>query len=221
MAPGFQSSFIPKEPVTEEVFKKKKAGPLGMFAVSFFVIVLIIWGGLVAYKRIVKSNISSLQGQLVESGKNIDREAIQEMVDFSRKLDIVKSLVLKHQVVSGFLTSLASSTVSTVSFSELSYSHLTEGGLVVNLKGQTSSYGSVALQESVFNKNQYWKSTKFSGLNLSESGAVSFDVSVAIDPAIAIYAPNIPTAPASAAPDELGTAELDSLDDLDLSGLDI
>lgn len=195
MAPGFQSSFIPKGPATEEVFKKKKAGVLGVLVVSLFVSMIILSIAMVAYKSILKSDISNLQSQLATSVANIDKKSIEDMVSYSKKLSIVKSIVFKHQVISGFLNSLASSTVSTVSFNDFGYDSLPTGGLSVNMKGKTNSYGSVALQESVFSKNKYWDSVSFSNLNLSDKGAVSFEVKVSVDPKIAIYAPPIVTLP--------------------------
>ena len=51
MAPNFQSSFIPKESVTEEVFKKKKAGILGVLVVSLFIFSIILSAGLYLYQK--------------------------------------------------------------------------------------------------------------------------------------------------------------------------
>lgn len=216
MAPGFQSSFIPKGPATEEVFKKKKAGLLGVLAVSLFISMIILSGALYAYKRIVKSDIANLQAQLATAGESIDKETIDEMVKYSKKLNIVKSIVTKHQVISGFLSSLASSTVSTVSFSDFDYSGLKAEGLTVNMKGEANSYGSVALQESVFAKNTYWRSVSFSNLNLSKDGAVSFDVAVSVDPQISVYAPPRDFSESVMDNDQISDTdvETDGLDDL-------
>lgn len=223
MASGFQSSFIPKDPMTtQEVFKKKKAGVLGVLAVSLFVSMIIISIAMYAYKNMIKSDITNLQSQLAISVENIDKKTIAEMVQYSKKLSIVKSIVFKHQVISGFLSSLASSTVSTVSFSEFNYNNLTTDNLSVTMKGKTNSYGSVALQESVFAKNKYWKSVSFSNLTLADKGEVSFEVLVSVDPQISIYAPSIPALSPSVndSVSDIAT-ELDSLDNLnlDINGL--
>jgi len=55
MASNFQSSFIPKESITEGVFKKKKAGSFGVLAVSLFVLTIIVSIALFVYKSILKS----------------------------------------------------------------------------------------------------------------------------------------------------------------------
>lgn len=221
MAPGFQSSFIPKDPIAPEIFKKKKAGVLGILGLSLFIFSIVLAVAVVIYKNIVKDDIANLQAELAQAEKNINKESIKKMLQFSRKLDIAKSIVQKHHVVSGFLTSLASSTVSTVSFNDFSYSNLTATGLSVVLKGKTNSYASVALQESIFLKNQYWKSVTFSNLTLSDKGSVSFDVNIVVDPQIVIYNPPatpIPTA-STGVKDDLEDTNLNDLGSSDIDDI--
>lgn len=190
MAPNFQSSFIPKEPVTQEVFKKKKAGFLGVLAISLFFASIIIAGGLFVYKGLIKNEIESLQSQLSESEKNIDKKTIDEMSAFSKKLDVAKALVARHQVISKFMDTLSSSTVSSVQFTKFDYNNLEEGALAVSLEGTATSYASVALQENVFSKNKYFKSMIFSNLDLTDKGTVSFHLVATVDPQVAAYSSN-------------------------------
>lgn len=189
MAPNFQSSFIPKGPMTEEVFKKKKAGMLGVLAVSLFVFSIILSIGLYVYKGILKSDIENLQLQLAQEEKNLDKETIAKMSQFSKKLSVVKSIVLKHKVVTNFLETLASSTVSSVQFVDLTYNESKNGDLIVSLSGNASDYASVALQEDVFSNVKYFKSMAFSNLGLGKEGSVSFDLEIIIDPKISVYSP--------------------------------
>jgi hypothetical protein len=110
MAPNFQSSFIPKGPETSQAFQKRKTSVLGILVVTLFVGVLLLSGGMIFYKNMIKSDIENIKSELAVAGANIDKETINQMVKYSQKLDVVKSIVLKHQVVSGFMKSLASST---------------------------------------------------------------------------------------------------------------
>ncbi len=189
MAPNFQSSFIPKGPITEKVFEKKKTGPFGALAVFLFIISIIIAGSMFIYKGILESEIKNLESQLVESEKNIDRETINKMSQFSKKLDVTKSIVSRHQVISGFLDSLASSTVSLVQFTDFSYSNIETNQLVVTLHGKAASYATVALQESVFSQNKNFRSVSFSNLTLADKGLVSFDLKISVDPQVFAYVP--------------------------------
>ncbi|MEK7669434.1 MAG: hypothetical protein AAB350_02480 [Patescibacteria group bacterium] len=189
MAPNFQSSFIPKESVTEEVFKKKKAGMFGVLVVSLFIFSIILSIGMFVYKGIIKSDIQNLQNQLVEEEKNIDKETISEISQFSKKLSMAKSIVFKHKVVSNFLKTLASSTVSSVRFVDFGYDNMKENDLAITLKGKAVDYASIALQENIFSKVNYFKSVTFSNLSLGEGGLVSFDLKISVDPKISVYLP--------------------------------
>lgn len=186
MAPNFQSSFIPKEPITEEVFQKKKAGIFGVLAVSLFVTSIIVSVGIFFYKGVLQNEIKNLESQLVESEKNIDKKTIGEMTQFSKKLGTIKSIVAKHQIISNLLDSLASSTVSSVYFTSFDYGGL-EKESFIDLKGKAQGYSAVALQENAFAQNKDFKSVSFSNLNLDEKGFVSFDLKVSVDPKIFIY----------------------------------
>lgn len=189
MASNFQSSFIPKEPVTQEVFKKKKAGVFGVLVFSLFIFSMIASGGMYFYKGIIKNEIKDLESQLAEAEKNIDKKTIDEMAQFDQKLDIAKSLVAKHQIISGFMGMLSSSTVSAIQFTDFNYGNLEQNKLSVKMQGKATSYAAIALQESIFYQNKYLKSISFSNLNLAEKGLVSFDLDMTIDQQITAYAP--------------------------------
>lgn len=188
MASNFQSSFIPKEPITEEVFKKKKAGFVGVLVVSIFISSIVIAAAMYVYEKIIKDDIQSLQMQLAEAEKSIDKKTINEISLFSKKLTLAKTLVLKHKVISNFLETLSGATVGTVQFSSLSYGNLEKDQLAVSLRGKATSYASIALQEDVFSKEKYFKSVLFSNMNLADQGMVSFDLNILVDPQIALYA---------------------------------
>jgi hypothetical protein len=189
MAQNFQSSFIPKESATEEVFKKKKAGFVGVLAVSLFISSIVISVAIYVYKGIIKSDIQNLELQLADAEKSIDKKTIDEMSQFSKKLTSAKTIVLRHQVILKFLDSLASSTVSQVQFTDFNYGSLEQSNLIIKIKGKASSYASLALQDNVFSQNKYFKSVLFSNLALTDKGLVSFDLTISIDPQITAYAP--------------------------------
>jgi hypothetical protein len=190
MAQNFQSSFIPKGPITEEVFKKKKAGILGILAVSLFISSIVISVAMYVYKGIIKSDIQNLELQLADAEKNIDVKTIDQMSQFSQKLSAAKTIVLRHQVISRFLESLASSTVSSVQFTDFSYGNLDGNNLSVIIKGKATSYADIALQESIFSQDKYLKSMSFSNLALVDKGFVSFDLAISLDPQISTYSPS-------------------------------
>ncbi len=195
MAPNFQSSFIPKGPISVDTgLAVKKTGLFGYLAITFFVFSIIASGGLFVYKNMLNSKILNLQSELANAEKNIDKKTIGDMIQFSKKLELIKSVIDKHTVVSNFMSIMASSTVSNVSFQSFDYSGQSQKELVVNLKGRAPSYGSIALQEDVFKKNKEWKNVNFSDLKLTDKGAVSFSVNITVDPQYSLYKPIIENA---------------------------
>ena len=186
MAPNFQSSFIPKESVVETGFQKKSVGLLGFIAVCLLVVSILASIGLYVYKRMVTSDIASLKTELVESEKNIDKKTIDDMSVFSKKLDVVRSIVYKHQAVSNVLDILASSTISSVYFTDFNYERVEPNGLNITLHGKAINYGSIASEESILIQNKYFKKVTFSNLGLVDGG-VSFELLISVDPEAAIY----------------------------------
>src|SRR3989344_2636946 len=215
MTPGFQSSFIPKEPETGEVFKKKKAGIFGMVAVLLFISSIVLSIALFIYRGMLKSDITALQSELVLTEKSIDKKTINEMSQFSKRLRLTQSIILKHQVVSGFLETLSTDTVSSVYFTDFSYTNTNDDKLSVTLRGKASGYAAVALQESVFNKNKNFKSVIFSNLTLADGGLVSFDLSIVLDPKISVYSVQTVPVPTPASTTSTTTKSSASIKDID------
>ena len=217
MTPGFQSSFIPKEPITEEIFRKKKAGIFGMVAVLLFISSIVLSIALFIYRGMLKSDITALQSELVLTEKSIDKKTINEMSQFSKRLRLTQSIILKHQVVSGFLETLSTDTVSSVYFTDFSYTNTNDDKLSVTLRGKASGYAAVALQESIFNKNKNFKSVVFSNLTLADGGLVSFDLNIVLDPKISVYSVETSSVSTSASTTSIKDIddELDNLSDLD------
>lgn len=224
MSQNFQSSFIPKGPLGESSPDKKKNSFFGFLMFLVFVGSLVSAGGVYFYKSFLKADIENMKIQLVEAGKSIDQKSIDELVDFSDKLSVVRTILLKHQVVSGFMNSLASSTVKTIYFKEFKYDNLTPTSLAISLSGVADSYGAIALQQDILSKNQYWKSVDVTNLKLAQNGGVEFGMDVVIDPKIVAYNPYIPPSSTSTAtttqasvPEEDQFNDLDNLDMSDFS----
>lgn len=188
MAPNFQSSFIPRESSTNGVFKKKETGLIGALVVFLFVTSIVASAGLFFYKSIIKGDIDKLKLQITEAEAKVDRETINQMSQFSKKLNLARSIVSKHQVISGFLDTLASSTISAVQFDNFSYSSSNQNGLSVSLKGRATSYSAIALQEHIFSQDKNFQSVSFSGLSLTADGMVAFDLNILVDAKITAYA---------------------------------
>lgn len=194
MASGFQSSFIPKGVggyTPAESAKKGSSGFFGSVAVVLFILVLALILGAFVYKQVLKSTIGNMQTELALAESSVDNTTIETMFAFSQKLSAGREVVLKHKVVSNFLSLLAQNTVQTVTFNELSYQFMPDGALSITLSGTALNYASLALQESAFGKLKEVKQAEFSELGKVESGRVAFKVAIVADPAISVYSPEV------------------------------
>lgn len=216
MPQNFQSSFIPKGPLGESKPENKQNSFFGFLMFLVFVCSVVSAVGVYFYKSSIKADIEDMKIQLVEAGKAIDQESIDQLVDFSDKLRVARNILLKHQVVSGFMNSLASSTVRTVYFNEFSYDNLSPTSLSIGLSGVADSYGAVALQEGIFSDNEYWKSVEVSNLKLTSNGDVQFDMNIVVDPKIVVYNPFLPETQNATTTQEISVSGQDDLNDLEV-----
>lgn len=191
MASNFQSSFIPKDPATSNLLKKNNTGIFGTLVILLFILSLVASVGLFVYKIVLKKNIETLRAEMAAAEGKMDKKSIEDIIHFNKKISLAKSIIDKHQVISGFLNYLATSTVSTVTFNSFQYGNLTGNGLSVSLGGYTNSYASLALQEDILYRNNLLKSINFSEIHLDDKGFVSFKVSMIVDPSMIVYKPPV------------------------------
>lgn len=219
MAPNFQSSFIPKETITGKSSITSDRSLLGFVGVLLLVFSIVASVGLFVYKGMLGSEIEGLKSDLALAESAIDKKAIDEITTFNKKISLVKEILGRHQASSNFLTILSSSTVSGVGFKEFRYNYLSTGGLDVAMRGEASSYSTLALQESIFSNVKEIKEAKFANLFIVDGGLVGFDLALSLDPSVSIYNPDIPTTTVQTTLDI--TVEDINMDDLELTDLDI
>ncbi len=196
MANSFQSSFIPKGVggyVPTETTRRGSTGLFGVLALLLFLGVLLLTVGVIGYKQVVKSSITDLKSELALAEESVDVSTIDKMFAFSKKLSASREVVVKHKVVTNFLSLLADNTVQTVSFNELSYRFLPTGELSISLSGIAPNYATLALQGEAMSKLKEVKSADFSELSSTEGGRISFKVTLLVEPSVAVYSPNVST----------------------------
>lgn len=191
VASNFQSSFIPKSTggftPDSGTPRRSPIGFFGVLSVTLFLIVLLVTIGLMGYKYILKNSITKMQPELLLAEQSIDIATIDSMFAFNKKLTAGREVVMRHRVVSNFLSLLAENTIQSIVFREFGYQFASENELTVTLSGTAPSYSSLALQEDILLKLKEIKSAEFSGLALTEGGRVSFQLSIVVDPISALY----------------------------------
>ncbi|MDZ4205882.1 MAG: hypothetical protein U1C12_01585 [Patescibacteria group bacterium] len=192
MEPKFQSSFIPKGPISSTA----PGAPMGrkteekslfsysaqiVFSVSVFLAL-----GVFGYKFYLKYSIDKMGVDLENARATLQSEVIRELTRLDNRIISSQELIAQHQILSPLFEFLEVSTPRTVRFNDFRYS-MTGQGLELSMTGEARGYAALAFQADIFNKSQYFKNSIFSGLKLNERGDVSFSFKAVVDPSLVSY----------------------------------
>lgn len=181
MPPKFQSTFIPKGPVANPGVMPPTTRVVHRDLVSFlakliFVISLLLAVGVVGYKFYLNYSIQSMGVELDSMRQSIESGAVGELVNLNNRIVAAQSLIKNHTVVTPLFRFLEGSTPQTVRFSDFTYM-MGEKGPQIVVKGAARSYGALAFESSLLNKNSDFKNVVFSDIHLDEKGNVIFTMS--------------------------------------------
>ncbi|MEN9649812.1 MAG: hypothetical protein RL094_779 [Candidatus Parcubacteria bacterium] len=190
METKFQTSFIPKQPVTDSVRHSSGSGLL--FVISFIVLIasLAAGGGVFLYGQYVDTSISEGKKQLERNENAFDPTTIQELTRLNDRISSVDVLLKQHVAVSNVFTVLSGTTLKNVRFNDFSFVNAGGGKVTMSMKGQATSYETVALQSRAFTDpslRNVFRSPIFGDLNLDQSGNVTFSFSASVDPTLVSY----------------------------------
>lgn len=189
MDKSFQTSFIPKKPITEVSLQTSE--PVSIF--SFIAIVLLVGsivsaGGLYLYKNYLLNQKSISEQSLIAARDSFEPKTIKTLELFDTRTNISKQLLANHMVMTPFFDTLASLTVPSIQYTKFSIDASDKGTSVV-MSGIARDYQYIALQAQTFNSAQgfYFKNVVFSELTKDKKGGVSFKVSFDVDPSLFSY----------------------------------
>ncbi len=198
MDPKFQTSFIPKKPMTAQ--PGRQSVPINLFsllATVVFIVALALSGGVYFYKQLVQKQIATNSTNLEKAKGAFDPAIIDQIVRLDTRLVNGKKLLDNHIAVSPFFSFLSSITLKTVRFKSFAFTYLAKDKIQVVMSGQAQSYASVALQSDLLDEQKNLKNTIVSDMALEAAGTVAFNVSTIVDPGVFSYAASIGVIPSS------------------------
>jgi hypothetical protein len=190
METKFQTSFIPKQPVTSDAPHHASATSLFfLFGFIIFMASIAAAGGVFIYGQIVKKNIDNGTSQLTLNRNAFDPNTINEITRLNDRINAATYLLQNHKSVSTLFLVLGNATLKNVRFNDFNYTGVGDK-ISLTMKGQATSYETVALQAKAFTdpslKNVF-RSPLFGDLTLDTLGNVSFSFSTGIDPLLVDY----------------------------------
>lgn len=191
MEPKFQSSFIPKGPVSISAGMPsskpaRKGGLFGYIAITIFIISVVLAVAAFGYRFYIKGTINRMSEEIASKSDTLIPSSSKEFIRLNNRIQSTQTLINNHIVLSPLFDYLEASTVKSVRFNELTY-NTTPSGVELILKGQASGYSAIALQSDIFNKGTSFKNSDFSDLSLDERGNVAFTYKTMVDSSLISY----------------------------------
>jgi hypothetical protein len=223
MENSFQTSFIPKKPLSSNSSREVHA-PTSLFTI-LSVILLIIMGiasaGLFLYKNYLGNQKQVLSESLSKVRDTFEKDTIDELDLYNKRVDATKKVLTNHIVLSPMFALLGTLTLPSIQYTTFNQSTSNQG-FAVKISGIASDYRSIALQADTFNsaKGRLFKNVIFSNLNRDKNGNVTFDLEFIVDPSLLSYEKDLilEQAQAKTKPDETTSSSSQSAQEIPNEG---
>lgn len=193
----FQTSFIPKKPVTEAraPIPRGSVSFFSILAIVIFVISLVMFGGSYFYKVTLLKERDALTVRIADKTKTFDMEFLREVTTLDKRIKASNEVLAKHSLISPIFTRLEQLSLKTVQFTkfELSPSAANAAAPVsVKMSGRAVNYAAIASESDVLagvgsSKNTFFLNPIFSNLNLDDRARVTFDLTFGVDSDLISY----------------------------------
>lgn len=196
MEPKFQTSFIPKTPIStaSQVVKRASYGGsvslLWIIGMILFVASLVAAGGLFLYGQYLDSQISADDKSLSLAKNDLDQQTMDSLVTASQQIQFAKNLLNHHVAVSNIFGLLEGNVLPQVSFTTFQFdsnSGVAGGGVAVSVDGEAASYAVLAEQSNIFSKISTLSNENFTNLDLTDKGTVKMRFQAVVDPKLLSY----------------------------------
>jgi len=201
METKYQTSFIPKKPVTMGSSRSNSMSLFLLISIIIFLVSIGLAGYVYLEKSLLIQKITADQ-KTIETNKTglvSDSITIESLVELNSRTNVAKDLLAKHIAVSSVFNFLQQGTLTSVRFKDFSFSSLGKSDTGINkisiqMSGQAKDWETVASQADEFGKPEYKKiitEPKISNLSLNTNGSVSFTFTSFVSPDFLIYGNNI------------------------------
>jgi len=192
MENSFQTSFIPKKPISAvNSTRRKSTSFFSVLTIILLVVVAVASGSLFVYRSYLTKQKESLSSSLLKVRDSFEQATIKELELFDKRASAAKEVLDSHIVLSPMFEVLGNLTIPSIQYTK--FEHTTDSnGFFVKMSGIARDYRSVALQADVFNssKGRYFKNVVFSNLMKDKSNYVVFDIEFNVDPGLLSYEKN-------------------------------
>ncbi len=195
MEPTFQTTFIPKKPLTSLETPSSGSGVsiLVFLATILLIASIVLAGGMYFYRDYTNKKVVDMQAQLKQSSVSYDADLAFNIEDINHRLTVAQILLDNHVGFSSLLVTLGDSTLKTIRYNKFNAKQTVGPTAEVNvsMSGVAKNYDAIALQSDMFSKNRFIRDPIFSNLQPRDDGTIGFDLSFTVDPAYLKYSNHI------------------------------
>ncbi len=183
MEQNFQTSFIPKKPMVEQVAVEKRPTSSLFLIIAIFIFLAMVLGsgGVYFYKSTLTGNLTQMQSDLEKAKNRFEPAKISQLKVLDERLQSSSEILTKHIAISPIFETLQALTMKTIRYTKFSYDFGDKNKILVKMSGQAVGYYPIALQADLFSKNKNLIDPVFSNLSLDDKGNVSFDLEFSVD----------------------------------------
>ncbi|HVM73911.1 MAG TPA: hypothetical protein VMU13_03495 [Candidatus Paceibacterota bacterium] len=188
---GVPNSFIPHDATTPTVAHHYEssnglADLLTLLAIVFFIASVALAVGSFLYLQYLNSESAKEQGQIQAAQAAFDPKLITQLSILDKRMKAGQTLLSAHLAPSTFFDMLDQTTVTTVSFSNLSFDATDPAAMKLTMAGTARDVNSIALQADLFGKTGVITNAIFSNIDEQIDG-VHFTVNASVNPASLNY----------------------------------
>ncbi len=194
----FQTSFIPKKPLTPSAQRLNSSiSIVSLVAALMMAVSLALAGAAFLYESFLFKDIQSKKESFKANERAFDQNSVTTLSNLNKRINVSNILLQKHLALSSIFNVLGEATLRNVRFSDFNLSNLSDQKITLTMKGQAVNYPAVAKQSDVFSENpasKFIHNPIFADLDLDQKGNVIFNFSAEVDPVQVLYSNNLPVA---------------------------
>lgn len=186
METKFQTSFIPKKPITTQV-AVRTSSPISVFfliGVVLFIGSIAGAGGIIVWQQQLDAKQESLKAEVEKQKKQFDSDFLGVLKQKTNKISSAKELLNNHLSVSDVFNMIGAITVENVRYKNFKLSYDPKGNKPVDIamSGEAKNYETIAYQADVLADNKYLHNAYLASPQLQANGYVSFALTGIVDP---------------------------------------
>lgn len=188
---NFQTSFIPKKPLSEERIPVQRHTSIFSFITTLlFLGSLASAGGMYFYNASLSQSLASKDASLKAAQNAFEPGFIAELKVLDKRITNANELLQNHIVVTPIFEALQKNTLKSIQYTKFSYTTPVNSGsqVEVHMNGRARDYTSIALESDKLNEIKEIHDPIFSNLTLDErTGTVTFDLIFNVDANLVRY----------------------------------